>query len=66
MGQVAATCSNDNFSKEGSFLKNNRCHLCDSEAGIRRRCLDCNVTAKVCESCAISRQIRYFTSSGHP
>ena len=58
--QVTTTCSNDNFSKEGSFSKNNSCHHCDSEAGILRRCLDCSATAKVCESCAISRQIRYF------
>ena len=64
--QVTTTCSNDNFSKEGSFSKNKRCHLCDSVAGIFRRCLDCSATAKVCESCAISRQIRYFSSSGNP
>lgn len=41
------------FQKEGSFFTSNRCHFCDSEAGICR-CLDCSATARFCESCAIS------------
>ena len=56
--------SSDNFSKEG--LKTNTCHLYDSEVGILRPCLDCSATTKVCESCAISRQIIYFSSSANP
>ena len=41
------------FQKEVSFFNSNRCHFCDSEAGICR-CLDCSATARFCESCAIS------------
>lgn len=41
------------FQKEGSFFNSNRCHFCDSEAGICR-CLDCSATARFCESCATS------------
>ena len=53
---------NDNFSKD--FKE--QVYLCDSEAGILRRCLDCSAIAKVCESCAVSQQMRYFSSSGNP